>query len=313
MEPSIAHITHQIPGHFLEEVYGSADQEFHCDGCKIPGYGPRYRCHDCDFNMHMVCGVCPSTLSTFIHLQHILRLMTSDCKRVCHLCGDDVEGLFYRCTLCDFNIHPLCTKLRQEIFLQSLHPTCPLKLQTTSSAGSCRLCNTECTTSSWVYGCRICGFDIHLRCILAPAHKPATSSSRSLEAPPPWGVYGGGNGIPPYNGYVPSYTHHYSFTPPPMYNYWLPYTHYSSSIPLPPSMHNYWPSFTSSSAYSNYVYPPSHPPPTTGFSSHGFSNQGQGGGQVQPSKWKLSRIIAALAGNLSMGVLCNVIASGITA
>ena len=109
-------------------------------------------------------------------------------------------------------------------------------------------------------------------------------------APPlhPWGVYGG---LPPYSAYGP----------------WYPY--YSST----PHLYN-WPSSTPFTAYAHAcAYAP--PPPSSGFNAHGgttdfgphnTNNQAQGTGK--PSKGMLSKIIYSL----SMGVLTNLIAGGIT-
>ncbi|XP_034694142.1 diacylglycerol kinase theta-like [Vitis riparia] len=309
MKPNIKeHFTN--PGHSLTKVYGS--EEFHCDGCKTPGNGPRYRCHTCDSTLHEYCGVCPSTLSTFMHPQHQLKQVIRTQgrrvnERLCTLCRDDVEGLFYQCTDCDFDIHPLCTKIPESV-PHPLHPTHQLKLQT-SSSGRCSVCKGECT--SWRYGCAICTFDIHLECILAQCETPTISRSLGAPitpAPPPygpygiapplhpWGVYGG---LPPYSAYGP----------------WYPY--YSST----PHLYN-WPSSTPFSAYAHacaYAPPPPSsflvPPPSSGFYAHGgttdfgphnTNNQAQGTGKQL--KGMLSKIIYSL----SMGVLTNLIAGGIT-
>nr|CAN78510.1 hypothetical protein VITISV_031643 [Vitis vinifera] len=268
------HFTH--PGHSLAEVYGS--EEFQCDGCKTPGNGLRYRCHTCDFNMHDYCGRCPSTLSTFMHPQHHLKLVIGtqgrhDNEGSCDLCGDNFEGLFYQCTLCDFNIHPLCTKL-PEYVPHALDPVHQLKLQTSSSPGWCRVCKSECT--SWRYGCRTCNFDIHLECILDRCD--ASTASRSVAAPasphgvasplPPWGwgcsyggltdgAYGpapyGAYGPAPYGAYVPA--PHGAYGPSPYYAYGPQHPYYSSTPPP------YYPSGPSPTHFGAYVHPYAFTPP----------------------------------------------------
>ncbi|MBA0666412.1 hypothetical protein Goklo_002824 [Gossypium klotzschianum] len=49
-------------------------------------------------------------------------------KCVCDLCGNLVEGLFYRCKLCKFNAHTLCTQL-PEYVRHVMHTDNPLRLQ----------------------------------------------------------------------------------------------------------------------------------------------------------------------------------------
>ncbi|XVF76688.1 hypothetical protein PTKIN_Ptkin13bG0286800 [Pterospermum kingtungense] len=190
---TIQHFTHC---HSLTEL--SANKEFLCDGCNTLGNGIRYRCERCDFDLHDHCGTCPMELSSFMH-QHGLKLVL--CKqqlgRVCDLCDDPVEGLFYRCNLCDFDVHPPCTKLPQYI-RHVMHKDHPLRLQAGSVPGTCMVCKDTCT--SWHYRCGICGFDLHLECVLAPC-KQVTKTSLKTPAPPqsaspfldPYYAYGYGN------------------------------------------------------------------------------------------------------------------------
>lgn len=94
---TISHFTH--PGHRLSPV--NVAEEYRCDGCKTNGAGARFRCGPCDFDLHEYCATCPSTLSSFMH-PHPLNLVqrksqsTRRIERVCDVCGDGVEALFYR-------------------------------------------------------------------------------------------------------------------------------------------------------------------------------------------------------------------------
>ncbi|XP_057505230.1 protein VACUOLELESS GAMETOPHYTES-like [Actinidia eriantha] len=178
---AIQHFSH--PGHILSEL--KAETLFLCDGCKTPGQGTRYRCDPCDFDLHDYCGTCPRSLSSFMH-PHPLNLVLRKAKatrqneRVCDVCRDPVEGLFYRCSDCEFDAHPLCTQLPQYI-RHALHQVHPLRLQaTTVAASQCAVCRVAC--SSWRYRCGACGFDIHIECVLAPCDPP-----KQRQAPPPWG------------------------------------------------------------------------------------------------------------------------------
>ncbi|MBA0814757.1 hypothetical protein Gohar_020564 [Gossypium harknessii] len=49
-------------------------------------------------------------------------------KCVCDLCGNLVEGLFYRYKLCEFDAHTLCTQL-PEYVRHVMHTDNPLRLQ----------------------------------------------------------------------------------------------------------------------------------------------------------------------------------------
>ena len=233
---TIKHFTH--PQHDLAKI--STNKEYLCGGCRTPGgAGIRFRCHQyCDFNLHEYCGSCPSALSSFMHPQHQLSLVvrtqgTRQNERVCDLCRDPVEGLFYRCKTCDFDIHPLCTQLPQHV-RHALHPAHQLRLHPSSAYAWCPVCRSVC--NSWRYRCEACSFDIHIECVLSTASNGA-STSRSV---PPAG-------------------------PPPQYFY---------GIAPPP------------------------PPP--------YVNQAQGGGQPSNGK-KLSKIMYAIVGKLTVGVIANVL------
>ncbi|CAK9185372.1 unnamed protein product [Ilex paraguariensis] len=205
---AIEHFTH--PGHRLEQL--KANTKYHCDGCKTHGSGTRYRCNGCDFDLHEYCGTCPRSLSSFMH-SHPLGLVvrkaqaTRRNERVCNVCGDHVEGLFYRCKDCEFDVHPLCTQLPQSL-CHALHPAHPLTLQSTSSSsGWCAICRGSCC--SWRYRCGACGFDIHLECVLVPCDPPTQRSVPPFGQPPP--------PAPPPQSPIPPFSQPPPPGPPPHY------------------------------------------------------------------------------------------------
>ncbi|KAM7468042.1 hypothetical protein LguiB_015604 [Lonicera macranthoides] len=225
---TISHFTH--PGHRLSPV--NIAEEYRCDGCKTNGTGARFRCGPCDFDLHEYCAACPSTLSSFMH-PHPLNLVqrkpqsTRRIARVCDVCGDGVEGLFYRCKDCEFDVHPLCTQLPPSL-RHPLHLPHPLIFRQWGS-GWCAVCRGVC--SSWRYRCEGCGFDIHLGCILVYCDLLNKRTTPSFNLPPqqlpqqvggygyaqlaqPPAAYAGGWGqshVPPaYGGYgygMPSGSH----------------------------------------------------------------------------------------------------------
>ncbi|XVE96935.1 hypothetical protein REPUB_Repub02eG0267000 [Reevesia pubescens] len=188
---TIQHFTHNHP---LTQVY--ENKEFLCDGCKTLGFGTRYRCHDCDFDLHEHCSACPMVFSSFMHPQHNLTLAllypqaNHQTLHACDVRGDLVEGLFYRCQLCDFDVHPICTQLPEHV-RHIMHPNHLLKLQS-FHPGWCVVCKGMCT--SWRYRCQLCCFDLHLECVLAPCDMstprfvppvPLCFSSASVALPRP--------------------------------------------------------------------------------------------------------------------------------
>ncbi|KAK6933111.1 DC1 [Dillenia turbinata] len=161
--PSSQHLLHPMhPKHPLLQIYSS--KEFECDGCKALGSGTRYRCDPCCFDLHTLCATCPSTLSSHLHPNHSLTLVNiSNSKHRCDLCRDEVDGLFYTCRACDFDVHPLCTELPAHV-QHVTHPHHVLKLEEHAIPGWCLVCRHTCR--SWRYRCGTCGVDIHLECLL---------------------------------------------------------------------------------------------------------------------------------------------------
>ncbi|KAG6520421.1 hypothetical protein ZIOFF_017476 [Zingiber officinale] len=77
------------PDHHLVHVHMESD--FLCSGCKVEGHGVRYRCHECDFNLHEHCARCSSTISVRMHSDHLLTLYVlsednPDRERRCNVC-----------------------------------------------------------------------------------------------------------------------------------------------------------------------------------------------------------------------------------
>ncbi|KAJ4891864.1 Cysteine/Histidine-rich C1 domain family protein [Raphanus sativus] len=186
---TIQHFTHIHP---LTEFNSAGD--FICDGCKTYGSGKTYRCEPCNYDLHDYCATCPLTLPTFIHPQHELSLVvrkqqsTRQNERACDICNESVEGLFYRCKLCEFDVHPLCTQLPQHV-RHVLHPAHHLEFRL-GGASPCMVCYNPC--QSWRYRCELCRFDIHMECILAvcntsPPDKTEASGTKSRGLKPEGG------------------------------------------------------------------------------------------------------------------------------
>ncbi|KAK4797145.1 hypothetical protein SAY86_029471 [Trapa natans] len=185
------HLSH--PYHPLVEFGSPSDTvEFLCDGCKMIGTGKRFRCIMCDFDLHEDCANCPKTLSSFLHKGHRLSLAIFQpaglsrrhSDRNCDVCHGRVEGLFYRCDCesCEFDVHPLCTRLPQNVN-HPIHPHHPLTLETLPSGSSdpCAVCHGPCW--GWRYRCSLCPVNVHLHCMLVECPSPTESSRSSLNPP----------------------------------------------------------------------------------------------------------------------------------
>ncbi|KAL2936199.1 Diacylglycerol kinase theta [Bienertia sinuspersici] len=148
--------------HPLKEVYKNS--KFECKCCKSKSKGMRFRCDECDFDIHTTCGTCPTSLVSFKHPQHILQLMEKPQLpyHKCHLCQKLVKGMVYRCKVCNFFMHPICGDLPEILSNHAMHPPHSLKLQLMETS-KCDVCDKAC--NQWRYFCGICDVHIHVGCL----------------------------------------------------------------------------------------------------------------------------------------------------
>ncbi|KAF6137619.1 hypothetical protein GIB67_036202 [Kingdonia uniflora] len=112
IEKEICHPTHSHPKLKLEY----SEIPFNCDGCKEAGIGFKYKCMQCEFDLHKVCAV-PSPIITHPFYKkcefrfHYRPPGTT--LRLCDACGNDVLGFVYHCSRCGFDLHPCCANLPQ--------------------------------------------------------------------------------------------------------------------------------------------------------------------------------------------------------
>ncbi|KAL8232032.1 hypothetical protein R6Q57_001810 [Mikania cordata] len=106
-------IQHSIHQHVLHKMFMTS--EFNCDGCNTGGYGVRYRCSACEFDLHEQCAVARNRISaSHLHPHHHLILVNRPGdSHLCHVCKGVTNGLSYTCEIhaCEFNVHTLCIQI----------------------------------------------------------------------------------------------------------------------------------------------------------------------------------------------------------
>ncbi|XP_010270609.1 PREDICTED: uncharacterized protein LOC104606892 [Nelumbo nucifera] len=165
-EEKITHFSH--PQHPLVQI--NLPYLFTCMGCKEYGAGKRLTCQHCDFFLHDLCAFAPPSLSNHsLHSQHHLVFYIKPggiLRSTCDICGKSTRGYAFRCSTCNFEMHPCCAKLCREMDFP-VHPH-TLKLVTTATLTSgdpdftCNECNTK--RGGRIYGCTVCDYHLHAVC-----------------------------------------------------------------------------------------------------------------------------------------------------
>ncbi|MCL7023535.1 hypothetical protein MKW94_016123 [Papaver nudicaule] len=178
-----------------QTVYST--NRFGCDACGMDGSGVRYHCKQCSFDLHEDCATCPEYLTSNFHPNHPLERIWEgseedyDLSRPCHVCSEQVKGLFYKCSSgADeksyddddedhyFFIHPTCSKLPLEV---------TLKLQSVPVIpdASCAICRDLVSSSSWSYRSDPPhSLNIHPQCVTLPCddnYQVGSGTSRSAQ------------------------------------------------------------------------------------------------------------------------------------
>ncbi|XP_066337798.1 uncharacterized protein [Miscanthus floridulus] len=185
----ISHPAH--PEHKLK-LMRDASAPFLCDGCKEPGYGPRYTCDrgggGQSLDLHTRCALAGDPLFDLHSLvlplfgygkQFEFRVLQEapsppvqeEGRRVCDACGEATRGFVYHCSDQDVHLHPCCASLPDR-FLQDgrafdLHRR---------ASRPCALCpdNKGQRRWFWAYRCYVDGdevVELHVACLKEMARR----------------------------------------------------------------------------------------------------------------------------------------------
>lgn len=167
----IQHFSHKE--HPLRFVYSSS---YTCDGCGEAGYGFRYQCSLCNFDLHESCARAPKSKRHSCHPQHLLKFREKPFSPniVCDVCREKISGFSYECRGCDIDVHPSCAKLPLSL-QHPLHPHHKLQLVPCNSIRySCNVCGRGFPPQGMRYRCcdgddsMPCDFILHISCAKRP-------------------------------------------------------------------------------------------------------------------------------------------------
>lgn len=162
------HFSH--PQHPL--VLASLSDSFTCKGCKEYGAGERFTCEICDFQLHLFCALAPATLSDHpFHPQHQLSFYSKPGGSPwskCDICWKPAKGYIFRCSGCNFQMHPCCATLSDKMKFACHQHTInllpfPMPIPTNGEPGFiCGQCKRK--RLGRVYRCGVCDYHLHAVC-----------------------------------------------------------------------------------------------------------------------------------------------------
>ena len=139
---TLSHSTHE---HGLKLV--AMDKLFQCDGCRQIGDELRFRCEQCDFDLHICCDLSPTRVEPSMFEGRALTLFQSRPASannpggvipICDVCGDPVCGFLYHNREHDLDLHPMCAFLPKRVRVEE-H-----ELELHQAAGhNCGLCGKD--------------------------------------------------------------------------------------------------------------------------------------------------------------------------
>ncbi|KAK2993205.1 hypothetical protein RJ640_005173 [Escallonia rubra] len=148
------------PQHRLRLEY--TEIPFNCDGCKEAGIGLKYRCRQCEFDLHKVCAEARSTFTHHFYKKcefHFYNLPPGPDKRRCDACQDGVLGFVYHCRRCGFDLHPCCADLPR-VLDDGEHN---LYLSVNRLSTPCHCCGGK--GPGWSYRTRCSTYNLHVSCV----------------------------------------------------------------------------------------------------------------------------------------------------
>ncbi|KAF9602860.1 hypothetical protein IFM89_031806 [Coptis chinensis] len=157
IDKEICHPAH--PNHKLRLEY--TEVPFNCDGCKEAGIGLKYKCTQCEFDLHKACAMAPPTITHPFYKKCEFRFYhhpPGQVMRICDACRDDILGFVYHCNRCGFDLHPCCANLPHILDDGEHNLYLYLKL-----SSLCHRCGGQ--GSGWSYRSDCKNYNLHVSCV----------------------------------------------------------------------------------------------------------------------------------------------------
>ncbi|XP_077210624.1 uncharacterized protein LOC143846093 [Tasmannia lanceolata] len=157
LDKEIFHPCH--PKHKLKLEY--TEIPFSCDGCKEAGIGLKYKCEECEFDLHKACALAPPTITNPFYNKcdfGFYYKTPGSAMRICDACRKDVLGFVYHCPSCGFDLHPCCANLPQILDDGDRNLYLCIKL-----SSLCLQCGVK--GLGWSYRSECKNYNLHVACV----------------------------------------------------------------------------------------------------------------------------------------------------
>ncbi|KAG6578702.1 Melanoma-associated antigen E1, partial [Cucurbita argyrosperma subsp. sororia] len=159
------------PRHVLE--LKNYMEPYTCNGCKEKGFGPRYRCEKCDFDLHKPCtydrveSVSHEFFpgSRFKFMRNPPKPCHPECRVRCDACRKSIEGFVFHCEEDDLDIHPCCYDLKTSYRFEDVEFNLHKKVE-----GKCIWCKRTSLEdggddNGWSYMSECGDYHVHVACV----------------------------------------------------------------------------------------------------------------------------------------------------
>ena len=158
--------------HELKPVDNPNSERYICNGCEEYGSnGVRYRCEDCNYNLHKDCmfskpitthEIFEGFIFKFYEQPPLSEKFRERTQRFCNACGKHVKGFIYHCPEADLDLHPCCLNLKKEF------PIGHVKFHLGETKSKCKFCNQIdlLDIQVWSYVSECGEYNFHVSCIM---------------------------------------------------------------------------------------------------------------------------------------------------
>ncbi|KAL5712696.1 hypothetical protein ACHQM5_014841 [Ranunculus cassubicifolius] len=157
------HVNHPFHPHTLTSE--CKDTPYKCNGCKEIGWGLRYRCDECNYDLHKDCAFADMMKSDVSFYQNCTfrlhqRGFVGSC---CKACGNSTQGFVYYCPAKQCYLHPGCASLPP--ILQGEKVELHLREYVTSRCMRCDGLNLWGQSRGWSYRSSCKNYNVHVSCM----------------------------------------------------------------------------------------------------------------------------------------------------